>query len=136
MTELHKTLLQDFSNLANSLAKVINAKFVKVQELCSKLNPEKEYDYYLQFLNDEEQVVFSATPYLNEDNKWVVDFQYEDTCCSNALPCEDFKDSIIGMTVGDIQRIFSADTVIIYDTSGEKWSKIIEKGYDSIPQTQ
>lgn len=125
MTELHKTLLQDFSNLANGLAKVINNKFLKIQELCNDLNPEKEYDYYLQLLDDKEQPVFTAKPYLNEDNKWVVDFQYEDTCRSNALPCKDFKDSIIGMTVTEIQNIFSANTIKMYDLS-ESWNTIKE----------
>lgn len=125
MKELHLRLLQDFDNITNSLAKVINDKFLKIQELCSDLNPEKEYKYYIKLFHNEIGVIFAATPYLNEDEKWVVDFKYEDSCCSNALPCEDYKDSIIGMTVEDIQRIFSADTVKIYDLSKD-WNAIKE----------
>lgn len=127
MTELHKTISMDFGNLAKGMAKVINGKFRKVQKLCKDLNPEKEWDYKVYLLNEKQEPVFIATPYIGHDNKWHVDFQYEDTCCSNALPCEDYKDSIIGMTVAEIQKIFSANKVIIFDMGTEKWTKIIDE---------
>lgn len=126
MTDLHKTLSLDFGNLAKGMAKVINRKFSKVQKLCADLNPEKEWDYKVYLINEEQETVFIATPYIEHDNKWYVDFQYEDTCCSNALPCENYQDSIIGMTVAEIQKIFSADKVIIFDMSTQEWTKIVD----------
>lgn len=127
MKDLHKTLSVNFGNLAKDMAKVINEKFLKVQKLCADLNPEKKWDYKVYLINEKRETVFSATPYIDYDDKWYVDFLYEDTCCSNALPCEKYQDSIIGMTVGDIQRIFSADKVVIFDASSNEWEKIIEQ---------
>lgn len=127
MTELHKTLSKDFGNLANGMAKVINRKFSKVQKLCADLNPEKECDYRVYLFNEKKHVVFVATPYIGYDDKWYIDFQYEDTCCTNALPCKNYQDSIIGMTVNEIQSMFSADMVIIYDTAGKEWIKIVDE---------
>lgn len=127
MTYSHKTLSLNFDNLVKDIAKVINEKFHKVQKLCADLNPKKDWDYKVYLLNEKQEVVFIATPYIGHDNKWYVDFQYEDTCCSNALPCEDYQDSIIGMTVAEIQKIFSADKVIIFDMSTQEWTKIIDE---------
>lgn len=114
-------VLNNFNSIVDYMSKCINNKFIKVQKACRNLDPNGRY--YLHILNKDSKVVFGSE--LQYDgNKWYVDFKYEDTCCSNSLPCKNYKDSIIGMTTAEVAEFFSEfSTALIADTTDD-WKKI------------
>lgn len=106
-------VLSNFNSIVDHMSKCINDMFTRVIKSCNSLDPDG--DYYLQIINKKSEVVFGTRPY-NDSGIWSIYFSYEDGCCSNELPCKDYKDSIIGMTIAEVANFYSKPyEVVIYD---------------------
>lgn len=118
------SVLSNFNSIVDYMSKCINDKFVKVQKACRNLDTNRSYHLYI--LNKDSESVSNLELWY-DGNKWYVDFKYEDTCCSNSLPCKDYKDSIIGMTTAEVAKFFSEfSTMLIADTT-DGWKEIIRE---------
>lgn len=110
-------VLNNFNCIVDYMSKCINDKFVKVQKACKGLDPNR--NYHLSFLNKDSCVIFGSNLWY-DDHKWYAEFYYEDTCCSSSLPCEDYRDSITGMTTTEVANLFSMPhTALIVDITDD-----------------
>lgn len=108
-----ENVVSNYRSIVDYMSKVINDKFKKIQH---QLLFVKDTKYPRVQICDKEKKIYCLSSDAYEiDGKWYFSFQYEDTCCSNELPCKDYKDSIIGMTIKQVENFFLASDVIIYD---------------------
>lgn len=107
------SVLSNFNSIVDHMSKCINDRFIRIMKLCKGLNPNG--DYYLRLVSKDKTWEYSFELY-NNNGTWYVCFSYEDSCCSNDLPCKNYKDSIIGMTTAEVANFYSKPyEVIIYD---------------------
>lgn len=118
-----ENVVSNYRSIVDYMSKVINDKFIKIQKELSSI---KDCDYPVVILYDKKSQLHclnsSAYKY---DEKWYFDFKYEDTCCSNELPCDDYRDSIVGMTTQEVENFFLASDVKIVDY--HDWSKELKE---------
>lgn len=117
-------VLSNFNSIVDYMSKCINDMFVKVQKACKNLDPNRSY--YLKLLNKDSYVVFGSDLWY-DDHKWYVDFRYEDFYCANSLPCENYKDSIIGMTAAEVAKLFSEPCTMLIEDVIDDQKEIIRK---------
>lgn len=105
-------VLTSFNSIVDHMSMHINNVFLRIMEECKDLNP--KYEYYLKLRNKDNtwEKLFCLEHY---EGKWYVEFSYEDHCCHNELPCEDYRDSIIGMTTSEVAQFFSVHEFIVHN---------------------
>lgn len=98
-------VLNNFNSIVDYMSLCINNKFIKVQKACRNLDPERTY--YVQLVDKSGTCVVGFYLVYIKENTWAATFLYEDSCCCNQLPCDNYKDSITGMTTAEVANLFS-----------------------------
>lgn len=118
-----ENVVSNYRSIVDYMSKVINDKFIKIQKELSSI---KDYESLIVVIYDKRRQFYclNSSAYKIK-GKWFFDFRYEDDCCSNELPCKDYKDSIIGMTTKEVENFFLASDVKVVDY--HNWNKVIKE---------
>lgn len=112
-----ENVVSNYRSIVDYMSKVINDKCIKVAHQLSLI---KDIKYpKVQLYDNKRKIWCQCSKAYEIDGKWYFDFSYEDTCLSNSLPCEDYRDSIIGMTVKEVENYFLCSNARIYDNDGK-----------------
>lgn len=115
-------ILAKYNCIVDCMAKSINDTFIKIQQMCKDLDPQKIY--YLTIIDKEDYCVFNSLIHNREDHKWYASFDFEDGCYSNSLPCKDYTESIIGMTTIDVAKFFYEPYAIIIKDVNDHYKEV------------
>lgn len=118
-----ENVVSNYRSIVDYMSKVINDKFIRIQK---ELKSIKGYDYVEVIIEDKKRKLYCLNTTAHKyKEEWNFEFRFEDDCCSNELPCKNYKDSIIGMTTQQVENFFLASDVRIVDS--HDWHKVIKE---------